>query len=226
MSEKRKDVRSKNWTFLVYPESVDKNWREIISKNFIEWAESPIHNMDKWTEEDEKENPEHKANTPKKEHIHIVVCWTSNKSREQMEEFVNLFGGVKPQEVRNLKGLLRYFIHLDNPEKAQYSKEDIKAYNGFDVEKYFSLLGKDRHIVLGDMITYIVENHITSFSDFAFYCKSERQNDWFPMFCDSSFLIKEMIKSEYFKSQNKQNNSNVLSKNDVKELSNNALEDV
>lgn len=227
MGKKRTDTRSKNWTFLVYPESVKGNWREIISRNLIEWAESPVHNQDKWTEEDEKENPMHKANTPKKEHIHIVVCWTSNKSREQMQEFVSLFGGVKPEEVRNLKGLLRYFIHLDNPEKAQYSKENIKAYNGLDIEKYFNLSGKDRHSVLSDMITYIVENHIINFSDFVFYCKNEKYNDWFTLICDNStILIKEVIKSEYFKSQNKQNNSNVSSKNNVEELSNNALEEV
>ena len=44
-----------------------------------------------------------------------------------------------PQKVNSLKGQVRYFLHQDNPEKAQYLKADLKYYGGFDPDLYLGM---------------------------------------------------------------------------------------
>lgn len=46
MSEKKKDGRTRNWTFVLYPDSAPDNWRQILDDKHIEWIESPLHDKD------------------------------------------------------------------------------------------------------------------------------------------------------------------------------------
>src|SRR5699024_11179639 len=43
---KDKDERTRNWTFVVYPESAPEDWREIIDDLHVPWIESPLHDKD------------------------------------------------------------------------------------------------------------------------------------------------------------------------------------
>ncbi|MDU7039740.1 MAG: Rep family protein, partial [Lactococcus lactis] len=43
---KKKDTRTRNWTFFVYPESAPSNWREILDSYHVPWIESPLHDKD------------------------------------------------------------------------------------------------------------------------------------------------------------------------------------
>ncbi|MEJ7448104.1 Rep family protein, partial [Staphylococcus epidermidis] len=36
-------VRTRNWTFVIYPESVFQNWRDVLDNEYIQWVESPLH---------------------------------------------------------------------------------------------------------------------------------------------------------------------------------------
>ncbi|MDF9661329.1 Rep family protein, partial [Bacillus cereus] len=45
-SSNSKDERTRNWTFIVYPESTPENWREIINDLHTPWIESPLHDKD------------------------------------------------------------------------------------------------------------------------------------------------------------------------------------
>lgn len=188
---KKKDERSKNWTCIIYPESVLENWKDIIEEQHIEWVESPLHDKDLYAD-----------GTPKKAHQHILLCFSSNKSNEQIAEFTASFNGTIPQPCRNLKGMVRYFAHMDSPEKAQYDIKDIIAHGGMSIDSYLSIGKIDRHAILKDMISYIRENHVTNFSDFTNYCMTEKYDAWFSLLCDNStILIKEIIKSEWLKSK-------------------------
>ena len=40
-----KDERTRNWTFVIYPESAPKNWRDVLDEQHIQWVESPLHEI-------------------------------------------------------------------------------------------------------------------------------------------------------------------------------------
>ncbi|MEL1068170.1 Rep family protein, partial [Campylobacter coli] len=71
MSEKR-DTRTRNWTFFVYPESAPENWRDVLNEMHIPWIESPLH------DKDVDSNGE-----LEKAHWHILILFASKKSYEQ-----------------------------------------------------------------------------------------------------------------------------------------------
>ena len=45
-SSGNKEVRTRNWTIVVYPDSAPDNWRTILDDFHIEWIESPLHDND------------------------------------------------------------------------------------------------------------------------------------------------------------------------------------
>ena len=84
------------------------------------------HDKDSWTEEDEKENPEHVAGTLKKPHYH-VLCQYNNPTTACA--FSAKIGGVYCQLVHDKMSYLLYMLH-DTPEtwdKWQYLPEQMKG---------------------------------------------------------------------------------------------------
>ena len=114
--------RSSKWAFIAYPDSVPDNWKEIIKSYHIPVAISPLHDKDL--------NP---TGEEKKAHWHIMIEFESMKSYEQVREITSQLNGTIPQIVHSPIGMIRYFIHKDNPEKFQYDWADITVYNGFDL---------------------------------------------------------------------------------------------
>lgn len=182
-----KDGRTRNWTFLVYPESAPENWRDILDEFHIEWVESPLHNQDV--------NPG--TGELKKEHWHVLVMFEGKKSHEQVAELIKPLKGPSPQMVPSVKGLVRYMAHLDNPEKAQYNKSEIIGHGGADVMELLKPSSASRYELLREMMNYIRENHITETADFVYMAADERPDDWFPLLADNSlYLIDTVIRSE------------------------------
>ena len=175
---KKKDDRTRNWTFVVYPESAVENWREVIDELHVPWVESPLHDKDK--------NPD---GEPKKAHWHVAMFFSTKKSYEQILAITESIKATIPQRVENAKGMVRYFCHMDNPEKFQYSKTDIVAHGGVDIAKYLTNTGGDRLKVLAEMQEWIDENDCTEFSELARYAVQERFDDWYEVIATQSTLF-------------------------------------
>src|SRR5699024_2434671 len=126
--------RTRSWTFILYPESAPKNWKEILDELFIEWVESPLHDKDT--------NPD---GTVKKAHWHILLMFPSVKSYDQVLEITQKLNALAPQKAMSAKGVVRYMLHLDNPEKYQYKKADIKAHGGADLNELLKLSSASRY---------------------------------------------------------------------------------
>ena len=157
--ETTKDGRYRHWTIVVYPDSAPADWRDRL--NGLQWVESPLHDKDV--------NPDR---TLKKPHWHILIFFEGKKSYEQIKKIADLINGASPQYVQNLTGMLRYFAHLDNPEKAQYKKNDIIGH-GVDVSKYLES-EDDIDKLEQDIEIYCEENHI---AEYAQLIKISRQFD-------------------------------------------------
>lgn len=111
------DNRTRIWSFIAYPDSVPENWEQILTEQFnLQWARSPLHDSDLNADD-----------TQKKPHWHVVLVFDGKKSYKQILSITQSINATNPQKVHNLQGLMRYFIHLDNPEKAQYDIKDIHA---------------------------------------------------------------------------------------------------
>lgn len=70
-------------------------------------------------------------NNPKRLHLHLVVHLGVSRRQYLMliKEIANWCfiptDAISVESVNNLEGCLRYLIHMDNPEKFQYSEKDV-----------------------------------------------------------------------------------------------------
>lgn len=189
MNEKKsrttKDDRTRNWTFVAYPESVLENWRDILDDEHIQWVESPLHDKDLNAD-----------GQPKKPHWHILLLFEGNKSFEQVKTLTEKLNATVPQKCASAKGLVRYMAHLDNPEKVQYDRGMIIGHGGVDVAEYLKPTSSTRYQLIGEMMDFVRDNDITELEDLAYYARVKRFEDWFPLLCDNSaYIMGEFIKS-------------------------------
>lgn len=186
----RKDVRARTWTFLVYPESAPNNWRDILDGYHVPWIESPLHDKDV--------NPN--DGKPKKAHWHIIMLFDGKKSYEQVKEITDSINAPIPRNTANTKGLVRYLIHMDNPEKYQYQRKDIKCHSGADIDRYFELSMSSRTEILGEIEDFIIDNEIDNFADLIFYCRQHGETEWFDIVNNHNTLaINKLLDAMYQK---------------------------
>lgn len=188
-------IRTRNWTIVIYPESAPDNWRDLIEKEHIEWVESPLHDKDLDA-----------TGELKKPHWHILLMFGGVKTFEQVLEFVKPLNCPIPIKVHNTKSLVRYMAHLDNPDKAQYSRRDIIAHGGVELQDLLSPGAHERYEHINNMFDYIKDNHIVEVQDLIDYARFERSQDWFPLLCDNSlFIVSQYIKSQRHRGQQSSN---------------------
>lgn len=187
MSKVKTDERTRNWIFIMYPDSMPYSYDICINllQDFnYKFAVSPLHDKDVNADGE-----------PKKPHYHVLVTCDGNKSYSQIREMVDIVNGADCKKCNSVAGYYRYFTHKDNPEKVQYNELDIKCYNGFDGESYNKPLAIMRYYAIRDMMVYIKDNNITEYCKFLDYC-TKYNFEWFKYLCDnSSYIVTEYIKS-------------------------------
>lgn len=188
---KNKDQRARTWASIVYPESAPKNWREILDGYHVPWVESPLHDKDV--------NPDGEV---KKAHWHVVLFFDGKKSFEQIKEITDALNAPIPQKTANAKGLVRYLIHMDNPEKYQYKRDEIICHCGAEIDEYFALSSSSRRVELREMIEFISDSKIDNFDDFLMYCIHHKEFDWFDIAVNHNTLaINKQLDSIYQKNK-------------------------
>lgn len=185
-SDGNKETRTRNWTIILYPDSVPDNWRDILDDMHIEWIESPLHDKDI------------NANGEiKKAHWHILLMFGGVKTYQQVKEITDKLNSPIPTRCHNVKSMVRYMAHLDNPDKVQYNVSDIKSHGGVDLAEMFRPSSSERYTLIGDMLSYIRKNNIIEFQDLMDYALANEFDTWFPLLCDNSaFVIGQYIKSQ------------------------------
>lgn len=159
---KRAGKRSRNILAIFYPEDLPEDGIKKIQSLGVKGCYI-IHDKDK-----------NEDGTPKKLHGHLILCYSSVKTLEQVEgDFKGLFGesengsiiGVaKPQFCADIDGSIRYFQHIDDPEKAQYSFEDIKPFNGFDVLGHVNRTTSETKDMMVAIEQFIDDKKITEYT--------------------------------------------------------------
>lgn len=73
----------------------------------------------------------------------------------------------RKNKVNKLRSLLRYFKHMDNPEKYQY-EGDLRSFGGFDIQN--ALYSQtDLYCICREMKTWIRKNNCYNFADLVDY---------------------------------------------------------
>lgn len=162
--------RTRNFTTVCYPDSVPENWREILSELCVPCVVSPLHDKDK--------NPD---GEPKKPHWHVMFMFSSPKTISQAMELVSKINGVGCQTVKDTRAMARYFCHLDNPSKAQYSVDDALCFAGAD---YLEIIASssDKYRAIAEMEEWCDEQGVDSYRDLCRYARKERP-DWHRLLC-------------------------------------------
>lgn len=178
--------RNRGFAFVLYPESAPENWRSIIDDFHVAWAESPLHAFD----------VDPGTGELKKPHWHICLNFDSVKSLDQVKKLIASLNGTIPIPLNSVRGMIRYFAHLDNPEKYQYPIDQIIGHGGMDVQDLLRLSASARYAVIRKMCDYVRESNITEFYQLMDYAMAEKFEEWFPLLCDNSaYVVNQYIKS-------------------------------
>lgn len=144
------DKRTRNWTFVIYPgDSAPEDWEQIIRSWNVPAFVSPLHCLDLNGDA-----------TEKKDHRHVVLMYDGPKSYDLVCQDIEPLCGTIPQPVRSLVGAVRYLTHLDNPEKAQYAREDVLEFGGAAYDEVIKLSTSDKLAQLDEIIDFIDERGI------------------------------------------------------------------
>lgn len=149
------NTKTRYWTFLLYPDSVSSNWFDFLNDLHIPVAISPLHDKDI--------NPD---DTIKKPHYHVIVCFEGPTTYKNVKENIcDPLNATIPKRVMSLRGMYRYLIHLDNPEKYQYNKNDIIELGDFQLE----LTDTELNMACITIIDDIENNNIVTYKELIDY---------------------------------------------------------
>lgn len=177
--------RTRNWTFLLYPDSAPEDWLDIIQSWHIEFVVSPLHNKDV--------NPD---GTLKKEHYHVMIMYGGLKSYQQVIKQLEPLNCTIPIIVHNVKSLVRYMAHLDNPDKYKYDITDVKCYGGIDIADLLKVTSSERYGYIKEMVEFCRDRGIIEITDLIDYAAAHNK-EWFQTICDSSlFIMQSYIQSQ------------------------------
>lgn len=157
-------MKGRNWAFVMYPDSMPEDWFEKLEQTGLPFAISPLHDKDI--------NP---TGEEKKAHYHVICQYANTTTSKNVKENVcNLVKATIPIKLESIKGMYRYHLHLDNPEKFQYDDRDRVFINGFDISQVNALTKTEVDKYKREILTFIEDNDIIEYSDLVtFLLKSE-----------------------------------------------------
>ena len=153
--------KTRNWAFIVYPESAPEDWRKTLSETGLPFAVSPLHDADLNADESEK-----------KAHWHVLTCYGGPTTLEVVKMITEPINATIPQSVHSLRGYYRYFTHKDNPEKTQYLETNIDHFNGFRKPDFTEMTASEKYEIKLKIMDVIDELDIR---DYDVLCKVLRE---------------------------------------------------
>lgn len=180
------DIKKRNWTMVLYDDSCAKDWEDYLNSTGVPYAYA-YHDKDK-TEIGEEKKP----------HYHILLCFdgptTYNTAKDYAERVGAANGVIQP--VGSVRGMVRYFCHLDNPDKYQYPEDIIQCRNGFDPKDYFSLTATQTKAIKRKVTNFIRDNEITEYAELIDMLMDSDEMDMYDIASQNTFYFTQYIKSK------------------------------
>lgn len=183
--EKKKEVKKREWTFVIYPESAPADWRDIIRQRGLVAAASPLHDRDINAD-----------GTPKKPHHHVIVVYDGPTTYSNVLALSQgELGGTIPKVLDSPRGMYTYFTHEDNPEKAQYEKKDIEHFNGFNITDLCMLKASEIFEIKCRVVQFIDDNEITEYAVLIRCLMAAQMKDELQVATESTYFFDRYISS-------------------------------
>lgn len=191
-----KNVKKRNWAFVLYPESAPADWREQLQKTGLPCAISPLHDRDV-----------NATGEPKKPHYHVMVFYQGPTSYNVVKRLTDGLNQPIPQVVEQVRGYYRYLTHMDNPEKAQYAASEIQTLNGFDIGDYVDMTKSEVTKTLRALMEYIQDNDLMEYADLMDMTMCEGiPPEWFDVAASHTLFFTGYLKSRRFRVERRERN--------------------
>lgn len=148
------NVKKRTWAFVLYPESAPENWLEQLKLSGLMAAVSPLHDKDI--------NPTGEA---KKAHYHVMLVYSGPTTYNAVAKFTASLNATIPQALESARGMYRYFTHKDNPEKYQYSEDEVITVNGFNIADLVELTKSEVNEIKSRVLKLIRELDLIEYAD-------------------------------------------------------------
>lgn len=146
---------------------------------------SPLHDKDVYTSEDVRKwyrrhidpdtgepTAEDAARMPrvgdsKKHHVHIMIRFSGPRTPSYCSKLFSDFLLVPEhrwEKVESPDSMLRYFAHLDTPDKPTYNALSVVGFGGIDMSALLKTDSNTRIQVLMDLMARVQELHIHSYA--------------------------------------------------------------
>lgn len=181
----KKDIKKRNWTFELYDDSCANDWESYLISTGIPFAYA-------YHDKDITEIGEHKKN-----HYHVLLCYdgpTTYNTAKELADRVGAANGVI-QPVGSIRGMIRYFCHLDNADKYQYPESIIQCRNGFDPKDYFSLTVSQQKEFKRKVTNFIRDNDIQYYSELIDILSDSDETDMLDTASTNTFYFTQYIGS-------------------------------
>lgn len=178
----KKNIKKRNWAFVLYPESAPENWRDLLQETGLLVAISPLHNKDL--------DP---TGEPKKAHYHIILTFDGPTTYNNVKTITDRLNQPIPQPLEQIRGYYRYFTHMDNPEKYQYSDNEITTLNGFDINNYIELTYTEVSKYLLELQMFIRNNDIVEYSELLDILVDNELKEMWDVARNHTFLLDKYI---------------------------------
>lgn len=120
--------RGRVWQIVFYPESCPDQFEELIYSWHVPACLSPLHCPEN--------NKKDLGETEGKPHYHLNLYFDGNKSYDQILDYATQLNTKRIIRVENARSMTRYLIHLDDPDKEQFSMESIISFSGVSYIDY------------------------------------------------------------------------------------------
>lgn len=182
-------TKGRYWGFVVYPDSLPTDYEDIITNIGVPMAWSPLHDKDI--------NP---TGEVKKPHYHCIVYYDNTTTMKSVKENVcDKLNGTIPIKLENMRGMYRYHLHLDNPEKYQYADKDRRFFNGFDTNKIDTLTETEISQLLNQIEQIVIDNSIIEYADLIDLLSNEDLINLKNVARKNTFYLNTYIKSRRYK---------------------------
>ena len=192
-------TKSRAFTGLIYPDSAPENWQEILEETLTMWLISPLH------QPDPVEDLETGAIKARKPHYHAMYYHGSPISAKAARERFRAWDWIviphKDEffQVGSVRNLSRYFLHLDQPKKQQWSEKPeavLTVLGGFPLDLERELTREDKRELKKTAIAFIQDRSITEYSELVDVLMAA--GDWvlFDFVTDSYGMIQHYLMSQ------------------------------
>lgn len=184
MAAKKSNVKKRYWAFVLYPESAPDNWIDILQQTGLQCVISPLHDKDV--------DP---TGELKKAHYHIILCYSGPTTFNSVNSLCDSLNQPIPQALEQVRGYYRYLTHKDNPDKYQYSDEDIQTLNGFSISDFVELSRSEVVEIKKKLMQLIINLDIYEYSDFMEYLFHNELNLEFDVASCNTYFFEKYISS-------------------------------